>query len=262
MINTFSSFYYDTQINAQPYNGYMNIDEGSGEITVQIPVSSYTLTTLVVAIRTALAAQATLDYTVSLDRTTRQLTISAPTAFDLLTDTGTNADSGIWGLIGFSTAADLTGQTSYTGSGAIGKVYTPQFKLQSYVDPEDFQARNQAKKNIAANGTTVEVISFGTAKFVEMDIKFITSRMDIPDCINILPNPNGHEDAIDFFKNITRLNPFEFNKDVNNPGTFFRVILESISEFSDGTGYRLRELNNQGIPDVYESGIIRLRVIE
>lgn len=261
MIDSYSSFYYGYKIKAQPFNGFLNIDEGSGEISVEIPVGSYTLTTLVDALRNALLTQATLDYVVGVDRATRKITISATSNFDLLTNTGSQVGSSAWSLLGFSTASDKTGTNTYTSDNSSGKRYLPQFPLQSYVPSEDFQAANQASKNVAANGTTVEVIRFGLAKFIEMDIKFITSSLDIADGIYIKKNPRGLEDAREFFQDITELSEFEFMPDRNQPGEFRRCIVESMPDFQDGTGYKLKELFNDNLRDVYETGVIKLRVI-
>lgn len=262
MLDTRSQFYYGYRITATPFNGFLNIDEGSGEITIELPVGSYTLSTLVVALRNALLSQGTLDYTVGVDRVSRKITISAGSSFDLLTNTGTNVGSSAWSLLGFETASDKTGQTSYISDFPSGDQYTPQFFLQSYVAPEDFQSKQQSSKNVASNGTTVEVINFGIARFIELDIKFITSRTDISDGIVILHNPSGLADARRFLQNITELAEFEFIPDKNSPGNFFRCILESTPDFPDGTGYKLKELFNQNLRDVYETGILKMRVIE
>jgi len=262
MIDTRSQFYYGYRINAQPQNGFLNINEGSGEITIEIPVGTYTLSTIVQSLRNALLTQGTLEYSVTVDRETRKITISATSNFDLLTNTGSNVGSSAWSLLGFDTSADKTGAMSYTSDFASGDIFCPQFFLQSYVDPSDFQGKQQSSKNVASNGTTVEVVNFGVAKFIEMDIKFITSRTDISDGINILHNPTGLEDARRFLQDITEITEFEFIPDENNPGTFFRCILESTPSFPDGTGYRLRELFNQNLRDVYETGILRMRVID
>ncbi len=240
----------------------MNIDEGSGEITVEVGVGSFTLNTIVGAVTSALLSQATLDYTVTANRTTRKITISASTPFDLLTNSGSNVGTSIWSLLGFDTSTDKTGLSSYTSDFASGSQYVPQFFLQSFVDPNDFQTKQQSTKNVASDGTTVEIVNFGIGKFIEFDIKFITSRTDISDGINILHNSEGLEDARTFLQDITELNEFEFMPDATDASTFFRCILETMPGFDDGTGYKLRELFNQNLRDVYETGVMKLRVIE
>ena len=261
-LDTRSIFYYGYRIQAQPANGFLNINEGSGEITIEIPVGTYTLSTLVSALRNALLTQGNLEYTVTVDRSTRRITIGAPTNFDLLISSGTNSGTSAWSLLGYNTNADKTGASSYTSDFGSGKVYEPQFFIQSYVDPDTFQGKQQAVKNIAADGSTIEVINFGEARFIEMDIKFITSRMDIGDGVLILKNSSGYEDAVEFFKDITEINEFEFLPDRNSAGTFYRCIIESMPGFGDGTGYKFKELFAQNLNDVYETGVIKMRVIE
>ena len=262
MIDGYSSFYYGFTVVAQPYNGYMNILEGSTEVTIQVPVGTYTLTTMVDAIRNALLTQGTLEYEVLLDRAERKITISADQTFQLLTNSGSNSASSIWSLIGFDQSADKTGASSYVSDSPAGSEYVTQFPLQSYVSDEDFQSTNQSSKNVASDGTTVEVISFGRAKFIEFDMKFITSRTDIAGGNVIRISNTGLEDARDFLRFITQLNEFEFMPDENVPGDFRRCIVESMPSFQDGTGYKLKELFNQNLRDIYETGLIRLRVVE
>ena len=55
---------------------------------------------------------------------------------------------------------------------------------------------------------------------------------------------------------------FEFNPDRSNPGIFKRVIVESMPGNAEGTRYKLKELFNEGIIDVYDTGVITLRVID
>jgi hypothetical protein len=151
---------------------------------------------------------------------------------------------------------------SYTSDFASGSQYSPQFFLQSYVAPEDFQSKQQSSKNVASDGTSVEVVNFGIGKFIEFDIKFITSRTDISDGVNILHNDQGLEDARAFLQDITELNEFEFIPDASNAGVYYRCILEMMPSFDQGTGYKLKELFNQNLRDVYETGVMKLRVIE
>lgn len=260
MIHNFSSFYYGTRVTNRPYNGSMDIDEGSGELTIEIPVSDYTLSTLEIAVQNTLNSQGSLTYSVNIDRDSRIMTISADAPFDLLTNTGSTVGTSIYSLLGFDTTADYTGSDTYTGKFSIGSAYYPQFKLQSYVSPDDFQERNEASKNISSSGKKVEVINFGLAKFIELEIKFITNlKMDGQVIKN---NPTGLEDARAFLQYITQINEFEFMPDYSDTNNFYRVILESTQSNNDGTGYKLRELINNGLFDIYETGLLKLRVIE
>lgn len=260
LLPNFSQFYYGYEITAEPYNGYINVDEGTGEIAIEVPVGSYTLTELALSVQNALNTQGTLDYVVSINRATRRFTISANTAFDILANTGTNVGSSIYSLLGFTTAADYTGLSSYTGENPSGKCYQPQFLLQSYIGPDDWQQRNEAAVNVSASGTQVEVVNFGIAKFAQFDIKFITNKK--MDGFVIRNNSSGLEDARDFLQSITSKNFFEFMPNVNAPNTFYKVLLESTPDYQDGTGYRLKELWDQGLPGIFETGILKVRVLE
>ena len=260
LIPNFSQFYYGYEITAEPYNGYIDLNEGAGPIAVEVPTGSYTLTELVIAISGALNTQATLDYSVGLDRATRVITISASANFTILANTGVHTGNGIYNMIGFSTTANYTGAATYTGKSPSGKVYRPQFLLQSYISPDDWQQKNEAAVNVSASGSQVEVVNFGIAKFAQFEIKFITNKQ--MDGFVIRNNPTGLENARDFLQAITSKSFFEFMPSVNSPNTFYKSLLESTPEYSDGTGYRLKELWDQGLPGIFETGVLKVRVLE
>lgn len=260
MIYNFSQFYYGYKVLAEPYNGFLDIDEGAGAISIQVQTGSYSLTGLAKALREALVAQATLPYLVNVDRTNRIITISSTSTFRILSSTGVNAGAGIYSLIGFKTISDYALGNTHSSVLPAGTAFRPQFKLQSYIDPEDFQQSHQAAVNVAASGNVVEVVNFGLVKFLQFDLKFITNRLS--DGRVIRNNPTGVEDARNFMRFITQKSNFEFMPNVNDANTFFTVLCESTNEFSDGTGYKLKELYDKNLPDVYDSGVIKLRVIE
>jgi hypothetical protein len=56
--------------------------------------------------------------------------------------------------------------------------------------------------------------------------------------------------------------PFEFMPDEDVPATFYSVICESTPGFSDGTGFKLMEMTSQKLIGYYDSGMIKLRVLE
>lgn len=260
MIYTFSEFYYGYKVNAEPYNGYLDLDEGSGEISIEIPVGSYTLDGLVQQLRESLLAQGTLTYDVSVNRATRIITITADAPFEILSLTGTHFDSSIYSLIGFKTDSDHASNTTHVGILASGKSYYPQFKLQSYIGPDDWQESNQASVNVGSTGTIVEVVNFGLAKFIQFELKFITNKLT--DGSVIKNNRRGVEDTRDFLQDITQKNYFEFMPDANDPDTYYKVLIESTADYQNGTGYKLKELFGKNLPDVYETGNIKLRVVE
>lgn len=254
-----SKFYYGYKISAEPYNGYIDIDEGSGEITVEIPVGSYTLNEFVVAIQQALATQATLTYTVTVNRDSRRITISADANFDILSNTGSHSGSGAYSIMGLKTTSDYSGDDTYTGENQSGKVYYPQYLLQSYVGPDDWQEKSNAKVNISASATSVEVVNFGLAKFAQFEFDYITN---IPmDGIVFKNRSNAVNEIREFLQYITAKNYFEFMPDESDSNTFYKVLCESTAEYDDGTGYKLQEKYTEQLPGYFKTGIIKLRVL-
>jgi hypothetical protein len=258
MINTFSIFYTLEEVTSVNQN--LPFDEGAGEVNGVVDVGNFTNSQIPVAVETALnASSITRVFTVSFDRDTRLITISADGIFDLLISTGSTAGSSIFQLLGFTGAVDLTGLTSYTSDSPIGDFYEPQFKFQSYVDESNFREFNNPSVSESASGK-VEVVSFGLKRFFEMDIKFITN---LPmDNKVIKNNANGLADAQRFLRFITTRNNFEFMPDIDTRSTFFKVNLETIRGNSTATGYKLKELFTQNLPDIYETGVIGLRIVE
>lgn len=256
MIDTFSIFYYGHEINSENYN--LPFDEGAGELNATLTIGSNTLTEFVVNLQNALnAAAVSRVFTVSVDRLTRIITISADGTFDLLLGTGATFGSSIFDLAGFTGSSDLTGASSYSGDSASGLAYEPQFKLQSFIDKEDWQESADASVNESAAGD-VEVVRYGVNQYYQFDIKFITNL--VMDGKFIKNNPSGLQSARAFLQDITKRNKFEFMPDIDDRDTYDKVILETIPGSRTATGYKLKELFNQNLPNVYETGLIKLRV--
>jgi hypothetical protein len=160
--------------------------------------------------------------------------------------------------MGFVYPGDLTGASTYDGSEDTGEQYYPQFWLQSYVDRLNSQKSYDPTVNKTPSGR-VEVVRFGLQQFFEMDVKFIT---DLPmDGHVIKNNQNGLSDAQDFFEFASQKFKFEFIPDVDDPNTFYKVLLESFPGFTDGTGFKLKETIAQNLPNFYETGVFVLRVV-
>ncbi len=256
MIYTWSKFNYGHDVTID--NKYIPFDEGGPELLAEIAIGNYTLAEFAQAVEDALNAAGDLVYVVGVSRAGNQLTISAQTDFALLTHTGSTSQTA-FELMGFDSAAvDLTGETTYTGGRSSGSQYRPQFQLQSYVPPENYIESVDAAINKSADGR-VEVVSFGRQRMIDMDIKFITSLpMDGQVFRN---NPTGLQDARDFFDFITQKKRFEFVPDTTAPSTFYKVILEKMPNYSNGTGFKLKELFADGLNDIYETGVFTLRVV-
>lgn len=256
MITTNSTFYYDFQITAQ--NRFISFKEGAGpELIAEMRVGKYTITNGVSEAVRALNDAGSLTYTYVIDRKTRIVTISASNTFSLLTSSGTNTLSAL-PTLGFS-GSDKTGSSSYTGTAAIGKVYTPQFRLQSYVDFNDNQQAVDSTLNITANGQ-VELIRFGVVKIMECNIDFIT---DIDQGLGgyITTNLNGVSDARSFMEYLVNKGPLEFIPDLTNPSTYKNCILESTVESSDGVNFKLKEKFSSGLIGYYSTGLLKFREI-
>jgi hypothetical protein len=255
-LTTRSIFYYG--FDSASDNNLLNFNEGSGELTATIDISSYSLTEYLEKVKNALDTAGTQVYSVSIDRDTRLVTISATSNFDLLVSSGSNVGNDPFSLLGF-TGADRTGTNSYTGDTAIGTVYEPQFILQDHIASGNSQQSIDATVNRSANGI-VEVIRFGVEKFVQFNIKFITDLAQDGSCI-LTNNSSAVSEAQAFMQHITQKKPIEFMPDKSNRATFEELLLESTSNSPTGTGYELREQYNNGLPGYFDTGIMKFRVI-
>ena len=122
----------ETVITIDNSNKYLDFDIGGSELHATITTGSYaigtssaTASTLCKAIKDALfAADATGTYTVTYSRSTKLFTIARSTGtLNLKWNTGTNTASSIAATIGFSTAANSTGSTSYTGTSTVNYAF-------------------------------------------------------------------------------------------------------------------------------------------
>lgn len=255
-LGTFSAFYFGTKITVNNQN--LNFNEGGGELTAVITPGTYSLTDFVTAIKTALDAASTLpqEYTVTVDRDSRQITISSSASFDLLIGTGSQIGTSPWSLMGFTGSVDLTSATTYTGGSGAGSEYITQFPLQDYVESQDNQERIDPSVNEGASGT-IEIVSFGIRKFFEMSFRYITDKAQ--DGKVIRNDSNGRSNARSFFETITERGEFEFMPDISNRSTFFKVLLESTPSSRQGTGFKLREMTAQSLPGYFEINNVRMR---
>lgn len=255
MIDTYSIFYYGIEIDTDNQN--LNFNEGGSELTAVIDAGTYTHTDFATAIKTALDAAGALTYTVTFNRDDRTYTISAGSNFSLLVSSGSTVGSGPFSLIGF-TGSDRTSASTYTGNTTSGSAYEPQFKFQSWVSDDDNQSKVDAQVNESANGE-VEVVSFGSRKIIELNIKYATDR-DVSKSGQIKNNASGVANLRSFMQFAIGKGPFELMEDISDRSTYKKVILESTPEDSKGTAYKLKEFSLNGGPTgFYETGVIKLR---
>lgn len=255
-LTTFSAIYYNFEFDED--HQYINFDEGSGEETAQVELGEFTATGMAIAIQTALNDAGTLTYIVTFNRADRSFTIEANGNFDLLVSSGSSGASA-FSVFGF-TGADRTGSDGYTG-GVSGSEYIPQFVLQDHISTDNFQKLVSPSVNKSANGE-VEVIRFGTEKFMQVNIKFITNLEFASDGKWIRRNPTGVEDVQDLMRYLTQKKPFEFMPDELDRNTFQTFILETTPDSQNGTGYKLKELYDKNLPNFYETGVLLFRLIE
>lgn len=256
MIQTRSSFYYVDEI-IQDTN-YLNFDEGSGELTAIITPGAYTLTELAPAVETALNSVGVNTYEVSFDRETRKFTIEADASFALLIATGSNVGSDIFPVLGFL-GADTASGVSHESNEASGTEYRPQFYLQEWIDAIDNKKSISPAVVKTASGD-VEVVKFGDESFFEFNIMLATD-IDQGSGNIIETDLNGVVNLRSFLQFCSSKKNLEFMPDRDTVATFYKVLLESSESSSDGTGFRLKEMYDKGLPGYYSSGklIFRLR---
>lgn len=254
-LTTFSRFYYGHIVTAE--NCTIDFDEGGSEITASIDVGSYTLTDYANAVAAAMTEAGDLTYSASVNRATRVITLSAGSNFTLRVSSGSTLGTTAFTMMGF-TGANRTGASSYAGNTASGSAYSPQFILQDHIASENWKEAVEAVVNVSASGQ-VEVVSFGEARFVQMNIKFIT---DIPQGGGpITNNATGVADARSFMEYAITKAPVEYMPSVSALSTYQKLILESTPQSSKGTGYRLKELYDTGLPGYFETGVLKWRVV-
>lgn len=255
-LTTFSIFYYDYEVDSD--NFQISFDEGSGELTADVDLGSYTATEIAQAVKTAMDATGALIYTVVFNRTDRSFEISSTAPFDLLVSSGMSSVK-LFTKLGF-TGADRTGLSIYTG-GVSGDFYAPQFILQDHISTDNQQNLIKPAVNITANGQ-VEVVRFGVEKFLTLNIKYITNKMNAADSKIIRSNPTGVADLQRFMQFITLKKHVEFMPNELSRNTYQTLLLENTPSDKNGTGYLLHELYDKGLPNFFETGKLVWRLIE
>lgn len=257
-LKTYPVIYYGYEIDET--NNKLNFDEGSGELVATINVGSYSFETLMDAIKLAMNAASTLPqvYFVTAIRSSRKVQITSTANFDLLVSTGTQAGLGPWSLLGF-TNGDVTGSNAYISDSASGDEYKPQFLLQDFMHPDQDVRYIDSSINESSSGD-IQAVSFGTRRFMSFSLKFITEMET--DGVVIRYNPFGYQDAIDFLKYCIKKGPLEIMLDESDRNNYFTLLLESTDADNMGTGYMLRAMIGNNLPDFYESGILKFRVVE
>ena len=251
-IDTYSAFTYGHTITTD--NNYINFDEGAGELSAQIAIGSYSLSEFLDAVSTALNSAGSLEYTVSITRDDRVITISSTSSFTLLVDTGSNNAISAYPLMGF-TGADVSG-LSIAGNNASGSYFEPQNILQSYVSFIDNVKTTNAAINQSASGV-VEVVSYGAVRFMECNI---VPQTDIIGQGSIKNDASGVANLRDFLSYCITKAPIEFIPDIDTPSGFTKCLLESTSESKQGVDFKIKQFKK--LFAYFQSGGLVFRELE
>jgi hypothetical protein len=233
------------------------VDDLSGEKTAQIPVGSYTLTRFVENVVAALNAVSVLDWSFSINRVNRVVTITSSGPASLLFATGSNNASTPANLLGFP-QVDVLNATSFVGSFGSGKEYRPQFPLQDYKGKDKNKRMVNSVVTKSATGDSISVQAFGVDRLIKMNIKYITNQ---PTDGVLRFNPQAVEQSIEFLDYAVEKKPMEFMENENTPDVFDKVYLETTAQGSDGTAYELLEYVDRNLPEFFESGPLTFKVI-
>lgn len=255
-LTTFSKFYYGYEVTTENYQ--LDFSEGGSELTAELTVGFYTMTTFCTEVQRAMRAAGALTYTVTVSRSTRAITIAAGSNFTLKVSSGSHIGNSPWSLMGFS-GADKSGASTYTGGAASGYSYAPQFILQDHIPTTNWKKASQATVNKTADGR-VEVVKFGDEQFMQCNIKYVTDITQ--DGTIIQTNASGVANLRSFMDWLIEKAPIEYMADASTTSTYENLILESTPDDSKGTGYKLKEMYDKGLPGYFETGTLVFRVIE
>lgn len=251
---TFSKFLYGYEVTVD--NNKIDFDEGSGALVAEIEPGNYTFGDYCDAVASALNDAGANSYTCTPNRSTRKMVITASGATDFLFSSGDNADTSAGDTMGFN-ATDLNNQTSITSDNATGTLYSPQFKLQSYIPTENSQQAAFATKNKSATGR-VQVQRFGTERFMKCEIQFATD-ISQPSSGPIQNNASGVDDLRSFMEALCRQVPVEFFVDKDDTDNYESLLLETTPESKDGTGFELHEMRSWRLRGYFETGKLVFR---
>lgn len=256
-ISTKSLFYFGVSVSSN-VNQYVNFSEGSGgELSGVFPVGNYSMYSSVLKLQAVLNDKGALDYTVTLNRSTRKVTITATGTFSIKAATGSQASSSLWSWFGFTT--DRTGSNTYTSNGVIGSQYEPQFYLQNYISSNDFKVSVSEKINQSASGN-IEVVRFGNVSKTQFSVEYATDIVQNSGSV-ITNDASGVSNLRNFLISITNKIPIEFMANKAVPDSYETLLLESTESSSNGTGFKLNEMYGSGLPFYFSSGNLLFRKI-
>lgn len=253
-LTTHSRFYFGHTVDDT--NFALDFNEGGAELQASLNVGGYSLEEFATEVERALNEAGALTYTVTVNRTTRKITVAASGTFALLVSSGSRVGTDCFDLLGF-TGADQTAAATYTADSASGSEYVTQFILQSFVDSSDFIKGRMSTVNQSASGET-EVFKYGDDAFYEMNFTYLTDRT-LGATSPIRNNATGISEIRTLLNYMRTKAHFEFMPDEDDVSTYSTVVLESTPDEKTGVGFKLKELFSQKLPGFFETGVITLR---
>lgn len=255
-LKSFSKFYYGHKVTNE--NCYIDFDEGNGPLRATMNPGSYTLSDYVNEVARAMGNAGLQDYSASLNRKTRKITIEAQNNFSLLAETGPNVSFGAFELMGFD-EADLSGAKTYEGVNGSGREFKPQMWLQRYTPFENYQQNLGATKSESVAG--IEIVGFGHIRKMECVFSHATNK-PIGFLAQWEQDPDGVQNMRDFLVNACiEGGKLEFMPDRDNEDKYYKCFLESVAGFKDGTGFKIKELFNKKLPDFFDFGPLTFREV-
>ncbi|MBO9666965.1 MAG: hypothetical protein J7501_09145 [Bdellovibrio sp.] len=247
---SYSKFYYGFRVTQE--TSKLDFIESGVLKTAELTIGDYTLAGIATEVARAFNIAGSQQYSVSADRATRRLTISAAGPFSLLPFSGSHTDWSAYRLIGFDLDIDLLDGTSFEGQEGAGEEYLLQFPLQSYVPARLNRKAIEGTRKKTITGV-IEATKFGVEKRMECELLFIT---DIPQdgSTPLRTLDDGVEKACKFLDFATDLGFVEFMVDENRPSEFEVYRLDSTDTDPNGLGYVLYEDFDKGLPDYFHTG--------
>lgn len=254
-LTTLSAFYYGINITRE--NNALNFDDGSGQLTAYVPIGDYSLSEIPDAVEDAMNLIGNQEYTITVNRTTRKITINGSSNFSLLCNSGSQAGTSIFEMLGFDTASDKTGSNSYTSEDGCGSEYLNQIILDDYTKPEDYAVKENAVVNISTSGV-IQSLQFGDGARMACNIKGVSDKVGTKN-YNYYENASGISDFRDFMNYLITKGKIEFMPDKSDRNTYYKLTLESTSADKNGTAFKI--MNMKGASDYLESGPLLFRKV-
>ena len=257
-VKFYSLFYFGHTVTED--NRYIDFKEGVDTFVAVLPIGAFTLTKYLEVAAQAMNDVGAFTYTFSVNRSTRIVTLTSSSAFDLLGATGDNAGQSALPMLGIA-QSDFLAVTSVVGTSASGSSYSPQYPLQDFIPTTNSKRALSATVAVSASGNKVSVQSFGEERFMKSNIKWVTNIAQGSGS-KIRNDTSAVENLIAFLEYAITKAPIEFMQNESDTSTFERLVLWSTQSNSDGTGYELREYYDKDLADWFESGPLNFKKIE